>query len=111
MIVLLRDYCHLLIKIIRMANISFGLIWPLVIAPKDCNPPNVPQLRPIEDFWGILKGLVYENDWSTDSIENLKLRIKKKLKEMNPNFYQCLTKKLLTKIRIAADYSAHSFIH
>lgn len=24
--------------------------------PKECNPPNVPQLRPIEDFWGILKG-------------------------------------------------------
>jgi hypothetical protein len=79
--------------------------------PKDCNPTNVPQLRPIEDFWGILKGLVYENDWSTDSIDNLKCRIKKKLKEMDPNLYQRLMKRLLTKIRIAADYGADSLIH
>jgi len=79
--------------------------------PKDCNPTNVPQLRPIEDFWGILKGLVYENDWSTDSIDNLKRRIKKKLKEMDPNLCQRLMRRLLTKIRIAADYGADSLIH
>ncbi len=79
--------------------------------PKDCNPPNVPQLRPIEHFWGILKGLVYENDWSTDSIDNLKRRIKEKLKEMDPNLCQRLMKRLLTKIRIAADYGADSLIH
>ncbi|CAF5166545.1 unnamed protein product, partial [Rotaria magnacalcarata] len=28
--------------------------------PKQDNPPNVPQARPIEDFWSILAGKVYE---------------------------------------------------
>ena len=26
---------------------------------REMNPPNVPQLRPIEDFWGFLKQEVY----------------------------------------------------
>ncbi len=33
------------------------------IVPKDSNPPNVPQGRPIEDFWGVLAELVYEENW------------------------------------------------
>ena len=32
--------------------------------PKIINPVNTPKLRPIEDFWGILKTNVYENNWS-----------------------------------------------
>jgi transposase len=39
--------------------------------PKSSNPPNVPQLRPIENFWAILKRRVYKNGWATDKIENL----------------------------------------
>ena len=27
------------------------------------NPPNIPEARPIEDFWGIIKGEVYKNNW------------------------------------------------
>jgi hypothetical protein len=25
------------------------------------NPLNMPEIRPIENFWGILEGLVYQN--------------------------------------------------
>ena len=31
--------------------------------PKDINPPNVPQARPIENFWGCLAKKVYEGGW------------------------------------------------
>ena len=31
---------------------------------KQDNPPNVPQLRPIEKFWGILKSKVYNSGWT-----------------------------------------------
>jgi hypothetical protein len=41
-IALLRDYCHLLIKIIRMANISFELIWHLVIMPNEREKHTLP---------------------------------------------------------------------
>ena len=27
------------------------------------NPPNAPQIRPIENYWGILKMKVYEGNW------------------------------------------------
>ena len=27
------------------------------------NPPNVPQARPIESYWGCLVSKVYEGDW------------------------------------------------
>ena len=31
-------------------------------ADKVDNPPNLPEVRPIEDFWSILKAKVYENN-------------------------------------------------
>ena len=40
------------------------------------NPANVPKIRPIEDYWGILKQKVYENDWTAKSIPDLIKRIK-----------------------------------
>ena len=36
----------------------------LPFVAKDQNPPNAPQIRPIERFWAILKFLVYEGNWS-----------------------------------------------
>ncbi|CAF5142165.1 unnamed protein product, partial [Rotaria sp. Silwood1] len=33
------------------------------IIPKINNPPNIPQGRPIEDFWSVLAQLVYEKNW------------------------------------------------
>jgi hypothetical protein len=40
--------------------------------PKIINPANAPKLRPIEDFWGILKTNVYENNWSAKKVSQLK---------------------------------------
>ena len=31
--------------------------------PRDKNPANVPELRPIEDFWTEVKRLVYADNW------------------------------------------------
>jgi hypothetical protein len=50
---------------------------------KDDNPPNVPERRPVEDFWAILKGLVYEKNWQATDLENLRTRILKCLKEID----------------------------
>jgi hypothetical protein len=33
------------------------------LVPKNLNPPNVPQLRPIQKFWSILKRKVYFDGW------------------------------------------------
>jgi len=39
-------------------------------------------LRPIEDFWGILKQKVYEKGWGVKSINQLKKNISESLKKL-----------------------------
>ena len=47
------------------------------------NPANLPEVRPIEDFWSILKAKVYENNWKAKTLNQLEVRIKKCLKEVD----------------------------
>jgi hypothetical protein len=44
---------------------------------KKMNPPNVPQARPIENFWVDLTQKVYEDGWQAQTERQLKARIKK----------------------------------
>ena len=37
---------------------------------RDDNPPNVPQLRPIEDFWGVMKQEGYRGGWVASLKQN-----------------------------------------
>ena len=48
------------------------------------NPANLPEVRPIEDFWSVLKAKVYENNWEAKTLHQLEVRIKKCLKEVDP---------------------------
>ena len=40
------------------------------------NPANLPECRTIENFWSILKGLVYKNNWHAENLKKLHSRIK-----------------------------------
>lgn len=51
--------------------------------PKVDNPPNLPQCRPIENFWAQLKSQVYMDGWEATSVRQLKMRITAKLKNMD----------------------------
>ena len=44
--------------------------------PKVINPTEVPQCRPIEDFFGVLATYVYAQNWIAKDTEALKRRIK-----------------------------------
>ena len=50
---------------------------------KGYNPANFPEVRPIEDFWSILKAKVYENNWEAKTLHQLEVRIKKCIKEVD----------------------------
>jgi hypothetical protein len=54
------------------------------------NPANLPECRSIEDFWSILKGKVYANNWIAKDIPTLKKKIKKCFKEVEPITIQSL---------------------
>ena len=40
------------------------------------NPANVPEARPIEEFWLILKRDEYMDDWAADNLRQLETRIR-----------------------------------
>jgi transposase len=79
--------------------------------PKLANPPNCPQLRPIEDFWGALKHKVYENGFEAATFNQLKRRIRLKLKEFDLEFCQRLFASFKTNLRKAADNGVISINH
>ena len=48
-------------------NLKFLEDSGIYTVPKTLNPPNAPQIRPIENFWGPLKQKVYQGNWSATS--------------------------------------------
>lgn len=67
--------------------------------PKDQNPPNLPQLRPIEDFWANLKRKVYSNSYRPKTLKNLKDKIKWELKKSQHR----VTRRLWRKYRLTVE--------
>ena len=66
---------------------------------KDQNPPNVPQCRPIQNFWVVLKYKVYESGGEATNILQLKRKISKVLKDMDLYFLQRDFSQLKKKLR------------
>ena len=69
------------------------------VVPKAINPPNIPQGRPIEDFWGVLAQLVYEKNWEATTVKQLERRIRKKLKEIHITLLQSMMEKVKNNLR------------
>ena len=70
--------------------------------PKAMNPANVPEARPIEDYWAILKREVYIDGWTAKNVDQLESRIRYCLKKMDVKVVQNLvatTHKRLDQIR------------
>lgn len=88
-------YAKKTIEFLETKNIQF--------VPKERNPTNLPQCRPIEDFFGQLSSLVYNKGWKAESIKQLKTRIRKCLKEMDTTGVQRACSKIRTKLRAVAD--------
>jgi hypothetical protein len=73
---------------------------------KDENPPNVPQLRPIETFWAYLQRKLYENGWQAENIKQLSRRIRFIIRKTPEDLCQRLMRKIKTNVRKAADGGA-----
>ena len=69
-------YADDVIRYLEANNINF--------VPKERNPPAVPEARPIEDFWGELKRLVYEGNWQTTRLSQLLKPIEYCLTKIDP---------------------------
>ncbi len=87
-------YAKVVVEYFRARKIKF--------VEKFENPANVPEARPIEDFWSILKGKVYENGWIAKNLNELNNRVRLCVRKLDPTLVQGLlasTSKRLDKIR------------
>lgn len=83
-------YAKIVIDHLTAENIDF--------VRKEDNPANVPEIRPIENFWAYLKRLVYAQGWEAKTANQLITRIKYCLKKIDQDVVQTLA--LSTKRRI-----------
>ena len=56
------------------------------VVPKSANPPNAPQLRPIENFWANLKRKISNNFVAKTEEESIN-KTKKELKNMSTRMF------------------------
>ena len=63
------------------------------------NPANLPECRPIENFWGKIKQRVYADCWKAKNLKELKKRIQDCFKQINQSELASLFDSLLPKIR------------
>ena len=68
-------YANMVQKYLKDKNVQFE--------PKNINPANVPKVRAIKDFWGLLKAKVYEKNWSAKNINQLQKKIQSCLSKMD----------------------------
>lgn len=83
------------LEYLREQNIKF--------VPKSANPPAVPSLRPIEDFWSALKREVYAGGWEASNFEELKRRISAKAHQMSLEVVWNLFRTLRERIHTCAE--------
>ena len=81
------------------------------VVTKEFNPPSTPQLRPIEDFWGILKSDVYRHGWVASNHEQLKRRIQYCLDKMDLEVVCNMMNSVKQKLRKAKDFGVLSTVH
>ena len=81
----------------------FGALNIKFIPRKD-NPPNVPHLRPIENYWAAVKRAVYAGGYRAKSLDALKQRIRSKIRGVDQQVIINLFRSIKSNIvKTAAD--------
>jgi hypothetical protein len=74
------------------------------------NPPNLPQARPIDNFWALLSGRVYNNGWKAQNEQQLRRRIMQKIREVDLVSVQNLMRYIKRKLRAIEDHGPLAII-
>ena len=80
-------------------------------ARREENPPCVPQLRPIEDMWDIVKREVYMGGCSARSEKQLRLRIHRVVRSLDKEVPHKMMGTLPARVRRAARLGVNSAVH
>ena len=71
----------------------------------------MPQLRPIEDLWGIAKQEVYKGGWTPTSEQQLESRIRKALLSIDAELPRRMIEGVWWRVRLAAKRGASSALY
>ena len=71
--------------------------------PKDINPPNVPQARPIENVWGCLAQKVYEGGWETKTEQQLIYCTESSIKEFDEHIVESHLEGVKAKVKSTGE--------
>lgn len=66
---------------------------------KDMNPPDCPEFRPIEEFWGIVKGNRSKNGGSATDVNSMRQKWNKFAQKVTPELVQKMMGGINRKIR------------
>lgn len=66
------------------------------------NPPNCPEIRPIEKFWALMKGKLRKKDNGADDLEKFKKDWRNVSKTIDGTVVQNLMSNIKTKVRVLA---------
>ena len=91
-------------------NLSFLEESGIYTVPKNLNPPNAPQIRPIEMYWGALKQRVYAKNWCAKNRDQLIKKIKKCASEIESDIYVRMFQNLRPRINKAMEYGLDSLL-
>ena len=81
------------------------------VVPKDMNPPNMPQCRPIEDFFGALATKVYDKNWVAADVGALERRVRSCVAAFPVEVVQRLMKTTRKKLRASYTDSIYAACH
>lgn len=70
--------------------------------PRDCNPPNSPELRPIEQYWSIVKGILKKTGQEIQTIGQFKSKWQWASKKINKASVQKIMGPIRRKVRSVA---------
>ena len=83
----------------------------IVYVEKENNPTNLPQPRPIEDFFGYLDQLVYDKGWTAKNTDQLIRRVKSCLKKVDMDVVRATLETVRKKLRQCAEEGPYSINH
>ena len=77
---------------------------------KRLNPPNIPQARPIENFWGCLAQKIYEGGWEAKTEQQLIRRIDSKINEFMLKDVEKLMRGVKAKVKSISEDGVFSYL-
>lgn len=81
------------------ANVKWINDNEVMFVPKDLNPPNCPELRPIEKYWAIMKGHLLRSGSVARTIPQFRLKWKRAYAQADEKVVQNLMEGVKRKLR------------